>query len=255
MPSSITLPSMGLLVAAGLLLAAGLDPRVTAQTPERPVTGEEKAASPATPMPELVARFLAGTGEPLLGYRAVRRLEARSGKMNLEGWLVVRTVLDPERGFEYEVLEEGGSPRVRNRVLHAALEAEQRTNKAGTWYRAAFTPDNYEFAVEPGTGPHETLKVTPRRRDTVLIVGRLFVSPEDADLKRVEGVLSKTPSFWTRQVGMVRHYGRIDGVRVPLVIESLAMVKILGPSEFRMTFDYESINGRTVNGSRTTAAR
>jgi hypothetical protein len=240
-------PAAILLVAASLLTASGPHRQDVARPADTPAAIQK----PGTP--ELVTRFLSGTGEPLVGYCAIRRLEAKSDRMNMEGWLVVRTVLDPEKGFHYEVLEEGGSPRVRKRVLYAALDTELRTNKAGTWSRAAFTPDNYEFAVEPAAGPLETLKVTPRRKDPVLIDGRLFVSPQDADLKRVEGVLSKTPSFWTKHVGMVRQYGRIDGVRVPLVIESVALVRILGRSEFRMTFDYESINGRPVNGGVTTA--
>jgi hypothetical protein len=249
-------PSTSLLVAASLIAALTLaPPRSAAQAPVTSDGTKEQPRSEEAIAPELVNRFLAGTGEPLVSYEAIRRLEAKSGKMNLDGWLLVRTVLDPETGFRYEVLDEGGSPRVRRRVLYAALDVELRTNQAGTGFRAAFTPDNYEFSVEPSSGPHSTLRLTPRRKDTVLINGRLFVSPVTADLERVEGVLSKTPSFWTRQVGMVRHYGRIDGVRVPLAIESLAHVRILGPSEFRMTFEYESINGRPVEGVRPTAAR
>jgi hypothetical protein len=249
----------------GWLTGIGLAAAVTlvASAPIAPVKAQSSTGSPASPAPgaapadhpELVTRFLEGTGEPLLAYEAIRRLEAKSGKMNLEGWLVVRTELDPKTGFRYEVLDEGGSQRVRRRVLYAALDAELRTNQAGTWFRAAFTPDNYVFRVEPGGGRYETLRVTPRRKDPVLIDGLLFVTPGDADLKRVEGVLSKTPSFWAKQVGMVRQYGRVDGVRVPLVIESLAHVRILGPSEFRMTFEYESINGRQLNDRARAAAQ
>jgi hypothetical protein len=63
---------------------------------------------------------------------------------------------------------------------------------------------------------------------------------------RIEGKLSKTPSFWTRRVDVVRRYERKGGVRVPMSIESTAQVFIAGRSTFKMTFDYEIINGQRM---------
>jgi hypothetical protein len=63
---------------------------------------------------------------------------------------------------------------------------------------------------------------------------------------RVEGRLSKTPSFWTRRVEVVRHYRRIQGVRVAVAIESVESVLIAGRSTFKMTYNYETINGQSV---------
>ena len=63
---------------------------------------------------------------------------------------------------------------------------------------------------------------------------------------RIEGRLSKAPSFWTRRVEVVRHYERINGVRVPVAIESVASVLIAGRSTFKMTYQYETINGQQV---------
>ena len=85
-----------------------------------------------------------------------------------------------------------------------------------------------------------------RRKDVLLVDGAIFVNPEDGDLVRIEGRLSKTPSFWTRRVEVVRHYQRINGVRVPVAIESIASVLIAGRSTFKMTYQYETINGQQV---------
>jgi hypothetical protein len=45
---------------------------------------------------------------------------------------------------------------------------------------------------------------------------------------------------------VVRRYERIGGVHVPVSLESVAHVLIAGRSTFRMTYEYESINGEHV---------
>ncbi len=83
----------------------------------------------------------------------------------------------------------------------------------------------------------------------MLIAGAAFVSRDDADLVRVEGLLSKRPSFWTRKVYVVRRYARIDGVRVPVEMQSSASVLLVGESSFSMTYQYTNINGRAVRAN------
>jgi len=46
---------------------------------------------------------------------------------------------------------------------------------------------------------------------------------------------------------IVRRYGRVEGVHVPLSIESTANLKIVGDSVFSMTYEYESVNGKAVS--------
>ena len=74
----------------------------------------------------------------------------------------------------------------------------------------------------------------------------MWVTDTEADLVRVEGRLAKSPSFWARRVDIVRRYGRVAGVRVPLSVESTAHVRIAGPSAMTMTYQYEMVNGRPV---------
>ena len=72
------------------------------------------------------------------------------------------------------------------------------------------------------------------------------MQPGDGELTRIEGKLSKTPSFWTRRVDVIRKYERKAGVRVPISIESVAHVLIAGRSTFKMTYEYQTINGQHV---------
>ena len=107
-------------------------------------------------------------------------------------------------------LAEGGSDYILTKVLRLILEGEQESVARGDAARSALTLDNYDMLREE---PAE---------------GDLLVTRGDADLVRVAGRLAKNPSFWTERVDIIRSYGRIAGVRVPLSVESVAQVRIAG---------------------------
>jgi hypothetical protein len=136
---------------------------------------------------------------------------------------------------------EGGSDAVRRRVLKAALDAEREMVASSA--ASAFTPANYRLTADGVEGELARIRVTPVRSDKRLVDGWLLVSPRDLDLVAVKGRLAKSPSFWTSQVDVLRRYARIAGVRVPVVVESTASVKLAGQSTFRMNYTYETING------------
>jgi hypothetical protein len=196
-------------------------------------------------------RFLARGEEPTVEYRALRRLEAVNPKFNQRGWMTAWTEYDHANGFRYQVVAEGGSGYIRSHVLRAALEGEQKIWANHEPQKASLTSDNYTFdndvPDEPGLA---AVGVKPKRKDVLLVEGAIFVQPADGDLTRIEGKLSKAPSFWTRRVDVVRRYERLGGVRVPVSIESVAHVLIAGRSTFKMTYAYETINGQHVGDPR-----
>ena len=79
----------------------------------------------------------------------------------------------------------------------------------------------------------------------MLVDGRMVLSSDGGDLLRVEGRLAKNPSFWTSLVNIIRHFAKIDGVRVPVATETVAKIKFAGS------------RGSTwsTNTNRSTAAR
>jgi hypothetical protein len=200
----------------------------------------------------LLQQFLSHTDVALESYTARRSMHARNTRFKKEAWLEAITGLDPVSGFTYEVVASSGSSLVINRVLLPALRGEAQMWRDGDPQRSALTLDNYEFpSAEPvlDAVPGEIrIPVRPRRRHVLLVDGALFLSPGDADLIRVEGRLSKSPSFWVSRVDVVRRYARIAGVRVPVELHSAAHVRIAGRSDMRIVYRYESINGRLLAG-------
>ena len=184
--------------------------------------------------------------QPLTQYRAYRRMHARNEHFGQEAWLEAWTEFD-DRGFRYTVVSETGSDYMRNRVLKAVLKREQELVADGDCRRSELTPDNYEFQdVQQGDGErYVTLK--PKRKDVLLVDGRMVLSHDGSELLRVEGRLAKNPSFWTSLVNIIRHYARLDGVRVPVATESIAKVKFAGIAYLDVHYEYETINGRPVS--------
>jgi len=192
-------------------------------------------------------RFLARAEEPTVEYRALRRLEADNPHFHQRAWMTAWTEYDRANGFRFTVVAEGGSSYIRSKVLRAALEGEQKIWANHEPQKASLSLDNYNFDDDvPDSGGLAAVGVKPKRKDVLLVEGAIFVQPSDGDLARIEGRLSKAPSLWTRRVDVVRRYERLAGVRVPVSIESVAHVLIAGRSTFKMTYDYETINGQHV---------
>lgn len=204
------------------------------------------AAAPETPA--VIERFLSRVEQPLRSYTGRRIMRARNERFNKEGWLEAAVTFRDSDGLTYRIISSGGSEYVVRRVLEAAL-----TGEADMWHRGepqqfGLTGANYEFSATPddeeGDG-EARISATPRRRHHLLLLGTLHLST-DGDLRRVEGRLSKSPSFWTSRVDIVRTYRRIHDVRVPVELQSTAHVRIAGPSQMQIQYLYTSVNGVAV---------
>ena len=220
------------------------------------LAGAPAPAVPASPSDDVaIERFLTEVEKPPVAYRALRRLEASSTKLKESAWMEATTEYDPENGFRYSVVAQGGSDRIRRRVLEAVLEAEQENATHGQWRKANLSRANYEFDFGGDAGDGMLImRLTPRRRDPRLVLGSALVTATSGNLVRVEGRLSKSPSFWVRWVNVSRTYSPIAGAMMPVAIESTANVRIAGMSTFSMTYDYQHVDGQAVNASAIMSA-
>jgi hypothetical protein len=178
-------------------------------------------------------------------YKAVRRLEAENGSRT--GWLEALTGYSEATGFQFQITAGGGSEYIREKVLKAVLQAEREVIARGETARASLTLSNYNFQANgiDSEGLANVL-VAPRRTEHVLVWGTMFLKPAGGDLVRLEGRLAKSPSFWIKQVDIVRTYERIDGALVPVGLEAKARLRLFSEATLRMTYDYREINGRPV---------
>jgi hypothetical protein len=105
-------------------------------------SGTAARAQRDTNVPQPLERFLSTVDHGPSSYRALRRLEARNSHLSDAAWMNVWTTADSS-GFTYEVVGQGGSGYVRDRVFLPALETEREMWGAGP--RGALTHENYTF--------------------------------------------------------------------------------------------------------------
>ncbi len=232
-----------------------IEPTMRTRTPRLPLWGlgfslllsVAAASQPVAAGSAGVSRYLPSDSEqPLTQYRAYRRMHAQSEKFGQEAWMEAWTELD-ERGFRYTIVSESGSEYIRGKVLKAVLKREQELVSTGDCSRSELTADNYHFEEAAGDERERHIMMKPKRKDMLLVDGQMVLSREGGDLLRVEGRLAKNPSFWTSLVRVIRHYARLEGVRVPIATESVAKVKVAGLSHLEVHYEYETINGRPVS--------
>ena len=215
------------------------------------LAGAPAPAVPASPSEYVaVERFLAGIEKPPVAYQARRRLEASSAKLKESAWMEAITEYDPATGLTYSIVAQGGSERIRRRVLDAVLEAEQETSTRAERHKSTLSRANYTFDFNGHAGDGMLkMQLTPRRRDSRLVLGSALLTAKSGNLVRVEGRLSKSPSFWVRWVNVSRSYSPIGGAMMPVAIESTADVRIAGMSTFSMTYDYQMVDGHAINSA------
>jgi hypothetical protein len=220
------------------------------------VTAQAAPPADSSAPSSLLARFLSIPEPAVVAYGALRHLEAQNDRFNSSAWMDVWTEMSRDGAFSYRIVGQGGSQYIRSRVFLPALDSERQMCATSDTLRGAVSTDNYVFVDrrEEKDGLAWFL-VTPRRKDVVLVEGSMFLNPDDGDLVRVEGRLAKTPSRWTRRIDIVRSYRRLAGVRMPVELESVATLLIAGRSTFRMTYDYETVNGQRVADSSKLAGR
>jgi hypothetical protein len=213
------------------------------------VLAGQPAAAPATtnPLPSAVlARFLSSQDTALVRYRALRHMEARCEHFASDASMDVWTEIDANGAMHYRIVNERGSDYIRSKVFRGVLDAEQKAVNDGTPRRAGLTLENYVFDSRATADGLASAGLKPKRKDLLLVDGSVYFHPNDGELVRIEGRLSKTPSFWIRRVDIVRHYRRFGGISMPVGVESVANLLVAGHSTFKMTYDYESVAGRRV---------
>ena len=178
-------------------------------------------------------------------YRALRRMEGGLIDSEKRGWIEAWTEYTPGRGFTYDVVREGGSEYVRNKILRGMLVSEQKLIASGKRLHASLESMNYRF--EDGgmaDGGLQRVLLRPAKKSDGVLNGSVLIDPESGLVTRIEGRLVKSPSFWLRDVDVTYKYAHVGERVVPVEMTSTGRVRMFGRSNFRMVYDYESIDGR-----------
>lgn len=136
----------------------------------------------------------------------------------------------PPNQRDYKIVEAKGNDR-GEKVVRKILEHESEAEKDST-PPSAIIRENYDFQLLgrenlQGT-PCYVLKLQPKRKDSALIDGRAWVDANSFEILKIQGEMSKSPSWWIKDVNVTVLFGELNGVWTQLSTDAVANVRIAG---------------------------
>jgi hypothetical protein len=95
-----------------------------------------------------------------------------------------------------------------------------------------FSTANYEFnflredMLEGRTC--YVLELRPRRKDSRLLRGTIWIDASSYLIRRAEGEPAKSPSWWARDIHIVLEFHVVNGMWIQTALESTANIRLLG---------------------------
>ena len=134
-----------------------------------------------------------------------------------------------------------GSTFIRGHVFQQLMKREVERATGYQDRDRSITPNNYAFETLGnelvGNVYCSVVHAIPKRKETYLFEGKIWIDDQDFAIVKVAGHLAKSPSFWIKHVDFVRQYQKIDGFWLPLREQSIARVRIYGIRI--LTIDYQ----------------
>ena len=192
--------------------------------------------SQSSPDLEAIIRNMEAAQEasrPQLPYEAVRDyrlLEGDASRINAE--VVARITFMPPNVKNYSIQNHTGSSRGADVVRRILDKEASMTAQDPDASLRSISSQNYNFAYLGEDQLNDRscykLRITPKRKDISLIDGEIWVDKGSFLIPRIEGEMSKTPSWWLKRVHLVLDFGNLGGTWQQTGTQALADVRMLG---------------------------
>jgi hypothetical protein len=152
--------------------------------------------------------------------------------------MVVEASYDAPSTKSFRILSSAGPKVLVNRVLKRLLESEK--DAAQNPGRTALTPANYTFTLlgtqEAAGRRCHVFHVDPKREDTFLYRGKVWVDAEDFAVTQIEVEPAKNPSFWIKKTRIDHVYKKTGQFWLPERNRSESKLRLGGTAV--LTIDY-----------------
>lgn len=125
-----------------------------------------------------------------------------------------------------------GDGFVKTNVIVRVLQSEVTHVSKQRGAETALNDQNYKISykgMEQIDGrPLYAFNVKPRKKRPGLFKGRIFIDPFTGSLRRAEGTMVKSPSWFVKKVEFVQDYEDVGGFILPVRMHSVAKARIIG---------------------------
>ncbi len=240
-----------LMILLLLILAAPWSPTTAQQADAMPVANS--APLTAEQVVHNLALMNLHRAQALHAYQGIRtyRVQYHGFPATLEAEMVVNIKYFSPGKKEFVIQSATGSKLIVDKVLKKLLEAEKEESRPGMERRFALTEANYYFSLigyeTTRSGSAYVLSVEPRRKDTYLYRGRIWVDAEDFAVERLDAEPAKNPSFWTKKTDIVQVYTKVNNFWLPANNHSVTAIRLGGRADLTIDYkDYEITSATQV---------
>ncbi len=201
-------------------------------------SSESLPANPAMPTVspeaalELMARHSAEQSEQLAGFESDTLITADLPDTAQHGeFELMRKFTAEPRALTYASVRYSGDGFVKTQVITKFLQSEIEHVKDDP-RASAITDANYKFSYK-GTqtvNGHFTyvFHLKPRHKAPGLFKGKIYLDASSGTLRRMEGRVSKSPSFFIRSIDFAQDFEEIDGFNMPTRMQSTTRAHVIG---------------------------
>lgn len=134
--------------------------------------------------------------------------------------------------LKYTPVRYSGDGFVKSNVLIRLLQSETDHVTKQQGEETAITDKNYKFSLkgmEDVDGRRcYVFQVKPHKKKVGLFKGRVLIDSETGAIRRAEGTLVKSPSWWIKKVEFVQDYAETGGFVLPSKMASISKVRVVG---------------------------
>lgn len=166
-------------------------------------------------------------------------IEAELPKTSQKGRYRLQRVWSAPKSLAFRAIDFAGDGFVKTQVIARILQSEVDRSKSDDEQDAGITAANYKFSYkgldEIDSHPVHVFQVKPRSKRVGLFKGRIYVDVYSGALRRSEGKMVKSPSFFVKNIQFVQDYMEVGGFNLPTHLHTTATAKIIGPAVIDVT--------------------
>ncbi len=159
-------------------------------------------------------------------------VEAELPESSQRGKFELRRSYQAPRSLAFHALRFAGDGFVKSNVITRLLQSEVSHVEKGEGPSTAITEANYKFSYK-GTDVIDGREVyvyhlKPRAKRAGLFKGKIYVDAYSGSLRRAEGTMVKSPSFFVKKIEFVQDYIEVGAFSLPARLHSVANTRLVG---------------------------
>jgi hypothetical protein len=168
----------------------------------------------------------------MASYSAVTRISAELSDLNQHAEFELERRYSAPRSLQFTPLHFSGDDFVKHNVINRLLQQEVEHVEKDEGIRTAVIGENYKFSYKGDSeiGGHSVhvYQVKPRTALAGLFKGRIYLDVFTGALRRTEGVLVKSPSFFIKKIEFTSDYDDFAGFSLPVQVHSVTSTRAVG---------------------------